>query len=109
MIVCGSYMFEFSVSKCLCVYIYIYKNKKENGSREGSGTFMSNTNCQRIKNQRWAGYGGNNTRYDKTLHILLSVVVQVWACTPPIGLTKSKNSIIESWVEVLAEEKINKD
>jgi hypothetical protein len=46
MLICGSYMFEFSVSKDM-------KKKGHNkgsGSREGSGTFMSNTNCQRIEN-----------------------------------------------------------
>jgi hypothetical protein len=41
MIICGSYMFEFSVRKDM-------KNKgynKGGGSREGSSTFISNTNC----------------------------------------------------------------
>jgi hypothetical protein len=47
MITCGSYMFDFSVSKDM-------KRKKGynkgEGSREDSGTFMFNTNCQRIEN-----------------------------------------------------------
>ena len=38
-------MFEFSVSKDT------EKNDKGGGSREGSGTFMSNTNYQEIKNE----------------------------------------------------------
>ena len=46
MVFCGSYMFGFIVTKDM-------KKKGHNkggGSREGSRTFMSNTNCQRIKN-----------------------------------------------------------
>jgi hypothetical protein len=46
MVTCGSYMFELIVSKDM-------KNEgynKEGGNRESSGTFMSNTNCQRIEN-----------------------------------------------------------
>ena len=38
-------MLEFSVSKDMKKKY----NNKEGGSREGSGTFMSNTNCQQIK------------------------------------------------------------
>jgi hypothetical protein len=50
-IICGSYIREFSVSKGMIyihiyIYIYIYINKG-GGSKEGSNTFMSNTNCQR--------------------------------------------------------------
>ena len=46
MVTCGIYMFEFSVSKD------IKKGyNKVGGSSEGSSTFMSNTNCQRIENQ----------------------------------------------------------
>ena len=37
----GSYIFEFSVSKDMKKW-YI----KEGDSREGSGTFISTTNCQ---------------------------------------------------------------
>ena len=44
MIICGSYMFESSISKDMETKGY----NKGGGSREGSGTFMSNTNCQRI-------------------------------------------------------------
>jgi hypothetical protein len=46
MVICGSYMFEFSVSKDMKKKDLI----REVGSKEGSGTFMSNTNCQRIEN-----------------------------------------------------------
>ena len=47
MIICESYMFEFSVSKNMKEE-KIYN--KGGGSREGSNTFMSNTNCQGIEN-----------------------------------------------------------
>ena len=40
MVIRGSYMFEFSVGKDMKKYI-----KKGGGSREGSGTFMSNIDC----------------------------------------------------------------
>ena len=40
MVTCGSYMFEFSVSKDMKKKDII----KGGGSKEGSGTFMSNTN-----------------------------------------------------------------
>ena len=46
MVTCGSYMFEFSVSKDMKKKGY----NKGGGSREGSGRFMSNTNCQRTEN-----------------------------------------------------------
>ena len=46
MVICGSYMFEFSVSKDMKKKGY----NKGGGNKEGSGTFMSNTNCQRIEN-----------------------------------------------------------
>ena len=39
-------MFEFSVSKNMGKKGY----NKGGGSKEGSNTFMSNTNCQRIEN-----------------------------------------------------------
>ena len=45
MVTCGSYMFEFSVSKAM-------KTKGHNeggGNREGSNTFMSNIDCQGIE------------------------------------------------------------
>ena len=45
MVICGSYMFEFSQ--------YGHEKTKYNkggGNRVDSGTFMSNTNCQGIKN-----------------------------------------------------------
>jgi hypothetical protein len=46
MVICGSYMFETSVEKDMTQK----KGYTEGGgSREGSGTFMSNTNCQRIE------------------------------------------------------------
>jgi hypothetical protein len=46
MVICGSYMFDFSVGKDM-IKKKIYKR---GGSREGSGTLMSNTNHQEIEN-----------------------------------------------------------
>ena len=46
MLICGSYMFEFSVSKDMVSMFHM----KGGGNREGSGTFTSNTNCQGIEN-----------------------------------------------------------
>ena len=46
MVICGSYKFEFCVSKDMKSMFH----KKGGGSREGSDTFMSNTNCQGIEN-----------------------------------------------------------
>ena len=46
MIIHGSYMFEFSLSKDMISMLH----KKEGGSREGSGTVISNTNWQGIEN-----------------------------------------------------------
>ena len=43
--ICGSYMFEYSVSKDLKKKITM----KGGGSRESSGTLMSNTNVQEIE------------------------------------------------------------
>jgi hypothetical protein len=48
MVICGSYMFEFSVSKGMKRILKIYKNIG-GGSRKGNTTFMSNTNCQVIE------------------------------------------------------------
>jgi hypothetical protein len=45
MIVCGSYMFEFSARKDMKKWLI-----KGGESREGSGTFVSNSNCQGIEN-----------------------------------------------------------
>ena len=45
MVIHGCYMFESSVSKDMKKGY-----NKEGGSRESSGTFMSNTNCQGIEN-----------------------------------------------------------
>ena len=45
MVMCGSYMFAFSVSKDI-----IKGFIKGGGSREGSGTSMSNIDCQGIEN-----------------------------------------------------------
>ena len=47
MVLCGSYMFEFSASEDM------KKEKvynKGGGSREGSNTFILSTNCQGIEN-----------------------------------------------------------
>ena len=46
MVICGSYMLGFDVSKHMKQKGY----NKGGGSREGSGTFMSNINCQGIEN-----------------------------------------------------------
>ena len=46
MVRCGSYTFEFSVSKAMKSMLH----KKGGGSREDSGTFMSNSNHQGIEN-----------------------------------------------------------
>ena len=46
MVICGIYMFEFSVRKDMKSMLH----KKGRGSREGSNTSMSNTNCQGIEN-----------------------------------------------------------
>ena len=46
MIICGSYIFEFSVGKDMKKRGY----KMGGGNREGSSTFMSNTKCQVIEN-----------------------------------------------------------
>jgi hypothetical protein len=45
MVICGSYMFEFSVSKDMKK-----RYNKGGGSREGRDMFMSNTTCQEIEN-----------------------------------------------------------
>ena len=45
MVMCGSYMFEFSVSKDMTERGY----NEGGGSREGSGTFMSKTNYKELK------------------------------------------------------------
>ena len=45
MVICGRYMFEFNVSKDMKKGY-----SKGGGGRDGSGTFVSNTNCQRIEN-----------------------------------------------------------
>ena len=41
MVICGSYMFEFSFSEDMKSMLH----RKGGGSRQGSDTFMSNTNC----------------------------------------------------------------
>jgi hypothetical protein len=46
MVIRESYMFTFNVSKDMKFMIH----KKGGGNLKGSGTFMSNTNCQGIKN-----------------------------------------------------------
>ena len=47
MVICGSYVFEFSVNKDMKI-VYIYN--KGGGNMESSGIFISNTNYQRIEN-----------------------------------------------------------
>jgi hypothetical protein len=46
MVICGRYMFKFSVSHDMEKRRY----NKRDGSREGSNTFMSNSNYQGIEN-----------------------------------------------------------
>jgi hypothetical protein len=46
MVICESYMFEFSVSKDM----KSMPHRKGGGNREGSDKFMSNTNHQEIEN-----------------------------------------------------------
>ena len=46
MVICGSYIFEFSISKDMKK-----KYNKEGDNREGSGIYISNTNYQGIENQ----------------------------------------------------------
>ena len=64
-------MFGFNVSKDVKSMLHM----KRGGNREGSGRFMSNTNCQGIENQCWAKYGGNNIKYNQTLNIPFSVLI----------------------------------
>ena len=47
MVICGSYMFEFSFNKDM---IFLRINNKGGGNREVSGKFMSNTSCHGIEN-----------------------------------------------------------
>jgi hypothetical protein len=63
MVICGSYMFEFSVSK----------DMKKKTMMKGEFHISSNTNCQKIENQCWVGKGGNNFKYNQTLNIIFSV------------------------------------
>ena len=47
MVICGSYMFEFGIDKDMKSMLHM----RRGGNRKNSGgTFMSNTNCQGIKN-----------------------------------------------------------
>ena len=46
MVICGSYMFDFSVSKDMKSMLHM----KGVDNKEGSNTFMSNNNCQGIEN-----------------------------------------------------------
>jgi hypothetical protein len=53
MIICRSYIFEFSVSKNMKKEKGYNKEggrREGSGTGEGSGTVISNTNCQRIQN-----------------------------------------------------------
>jgi hypothetical protein len=46
MVICGSYIFEFSVRKEIKKKGYI----KGDGRRKGNGTIMSRNNCQNFEN-----------------------------------------------------------
>jgi hypothetical protein len=48
MIICGSHMHEFSVSKDMKILTMMKGERR--GQLEGGGAFMSNTNYQRIEN-----------------------------------------------------------
>ena len=50
MVICGSYMHKFSISKDMKKKINNDNKEKGGGSRESGGPFMSNTNYQRIEN-----------------------------------------------------------
>ena len=58
-------MFEFSVSKDMKSMLH----RKRGGSKEGSGTFMSNINCQGIEISVEQG------RVVTTLYIIFSVIM----------------------------------
>ena len=49
MVICGSYMHTFSVSKDI-KRIQQLQKEKGGGTREDGGAFMSNTNYQRFEN-----------------------------------------------------------
>ena len=97
MVICGSYIFKFSVSKdrnkisSTSAYerstsrkVSYHTQNRKSGEihasqegrwhREGSGTFMSNTNCQGIKKLMLSKVGGNNIQYNPTLNIIFSVL-----------------------------------
>jgi len=50
MVICGSYMFEFSVSMDMEKKNHTLQERRWQCSGEGSDTFMSFNNCQGIKN-----------------------------------------------------------
>jgi hypothetical protein len=47
MVICGSHMHKFSVSKDMKKKQW--QKEKRHGNREGAGAFMSNTNYKRIE------------------------------------------------------------
>ena len=49
MVICGSYMHKFSVSKDINLFLTMTKRER-GGSREGGSTFMFNTNYQIMEN-----------------------------------------------------------
>ena len=50
MVICGSYMFEYSVSKDTEAGKNEQVHRKGGGNMEGSGTLMSNIDCLGIEN-----------------------------------------------------------
>ena len=70
MVVCGCYMFEFSVSKDMKKWLI-----KGGGIREGSGTFVSNANCQGMNISVEQGRVATTLNIINTLNILFSVVI----------------------------------
>ena len=49
MVICGNHMHKISVSKDMKIKLTMIKGGREHGSREGGGTFTSNTNYQIIQ------------------------------------------------------------
>jgi hypothetical protein len=51
-------------------------HRKEENSKEGSNTFMSNINCQELRISVEKGRGDNNMECNQTLNILFSVAMR---------------------------------
>ena len=64
-------MFEFSVSKDMKKKGY----NKGGDNREGRGTFILTLVVKELKISVEQGLGGNNTKYNRTLNTLFSVLI----------------------------------